>query len=116
MPPVEICIYLAISVLVGLGLGGPAYYWVIVNAFRQRLLKHWYTIKTLEDQVKAKPSVLRDGGTAGCSKSHTIGVRHPPLLAGKPIVILFNRRTASAGELMIAVLVQNGEVGADARQ
>ncbi|MBC7996597.1 MAG: hypothetical protein IAF58_01560, partial [Leptolyngbya sp.] len=38
-------------------------------------------------------------------------VRQPALLAGKPIVIILNRRTASAGEMMICALVQNGEVG-----
>jgi carboxyl-terminal processing protease len=37
--------------------------------------------------------------------------RRAPVLAGKPLVILINRRTASAGELMTVVLVQNGEVG-----
>lgn len=37
--------------------------------------------------------------------------RQPALLAGKPIVIILNRRTASAGEMMICALVQNGEVG-----
>lgn len=37
--------------------------------------------------------------------------RRPPLLAGKPLVILLNRRTASAGELMICALVQNGIPG-----
>lgn len=35
------------------------------------------------------------------------GTRRPPLLAGKPLVILLNARTASAGELMICSLVQN---------
>ncbi len=39
------------------------------------------------------------------------GIRRPPLLAGKPLVILMNRRTASAGELMICALVQNGIAG-----
>ncbi len=37
--------------------------------------------------------------------------RPAPLLAGKPIVILINKRTASAGELMVATLVQNGSPG-----
>lgn len=40
-----------------------------------------------------------------------IGTRRPPLLAGKPIVLLINRRTASAGELMVCALVQNGTFG-----
>lgn len=39
------------------------------------------------------------------------GTRRPPLLAGKPLVILMNHRTASAGELMICALVQNGIAG-----
>jgi C-terminal processing protease CtpA/Prc len=39
------------------------------------------------------------------------GTRRPPLLAGKPLVILMNRRTASAGELTICALVQNGIAG-----
>lgn len=38
-------------------------------------------------------------------------VRRVPILAGKPIVILINGRTASAGELTICSLVQYGEVG-----
>ncbi|CAN5667778.1 hypothetical protein BH10CYA1_BH10CYA1_41790 [soil metagenome] len=37
--------------------------------------------------------------------------RPAPVLAGKPIVILINKRTASAGELMLATLVQNGFPG-----
>lgn len=40
-----------------------------------------------------------------------LGTRRPALLAGKPLVILLNRRTASAGELMICALVQNGIAG-----
>lgn len=39
------------------------------------------------------------------------GTRRPPLLAGKPLVVLMNSRTASAGELMICALVQNGIAG-----
>jgi C-terminal processing protease CtpA/Prc len=38
--------------------------------------------------------------------------RHEPVLAGKPLVILMNSGTASAGELMLAALVQNGTEGA----
>ncbi len=34
--------------------------------------------------------------------------RRAPLLFGKPLVILLNRRTASASEMMICALVQNG--------
>lgn len=37
--------------------------------------------------------------------------RRPALLVGKPLVILLNRRTASASEMMICALVQNGIVG-----
>jgi carboxyl-terminal processing protease len=37
--------------------------------------------------------------------------RRPALFAGKPIAIIINRRTASAGELMVATLVQNGTMG-----
>ncbi|CAN5557476.1 hypothetical protein BH11CYA1_BH11CYA1_08790 [soil metagenome] len=37
--------------------------------------------------------------------------RRAPLLFGKPLVILLNRRTASASEMMICALVQNGIVG-----
>jgi len=44
-------------------------------------------------------------------KGSELGTRRPPLLAGKPLVILLNRRTASAGELMICALVQNGIEG-----
>lgn len=51
MPPTEIYVYLAISLIVGIMLGSPAYYWMIVTAFRRRLLKCWYTLKALEDQV-----------------------------------------------------------------
>lgn len=40
-----------------------------------------------------------------------LGNRRPPVLAGKPLVILLNRRTASAGELIICSLVQNGVAG-----
>ncbi len=39
------------------------------------------------------------------------GTRRPPLLAGKPLVLLINSRTASAGELMVCALVQNGIAG-----
>lgn len=38
-------------------------------------------------------------------------LRGAPLLAGKPIVILINKRTMSAAELMVAALVQNGYAG-----
>lgn len=44
-------------------------------------------------------------------RSTRMGTRRPPLLAGKPLVILMNRRTASAGELTICALVQNGIAG-----
>ncbi|MBA3994175.1 MAG: hypothetical protein C0469_11660 [Cyanobacteria bacterium DS2.3.42] len=44
-------------------------------------------------------------------KSSDVGTRRLPTLAGKPLVILMNRRTASAGELMICALVQNGISG-----
>ncbi len=44
-------------------------------------------------------------------KSSDVGTRRAPLLAGKPIVIIMNRRTASAGELVICTLVQNGVAG-----
>ncbi len=44
-------------------------------------------------------------------RSTCMGTRRPPLLAGKPLVILMNRRTASAGELTICALVQNGIAG-----
>lgn len=37
--------------------------------------------------------------------------RRAPVLAGKPIAIIINRRTASAGELMVCALVQNGTMG-----
>lgn len=37
--------------------------------------------------------------------------RPAALLAGKPIVLLINKRTASAGEVVTAALVQNGVVG-----
>ncbi|MBU6455817.1 MAG: S41 family peptidase [Cyanobacteria bacterium REEB67] len=37
--------------------------------------------------------------------------RRPALLAGKPLVILIGRRTASAAELFVAALVQNGIPG-----
>lgn len=37
--------------------------------------------------------------------------RRAPLLFGKPLVILLNRRTASASEMMICALVQNGIAG-----
>ncbi len=37
--------------------------------------------------------------------------RPAALLAGKPLVILINKRTASASELMVAALVQNGIEG-----
>ncbi len=40
-----------------------------------------------------------------------MGTRRPPVLAGKPLIILMNRRTASAGELTICTLVQNGTAG-----
>ncbi|MDR3616583.1 MAG: hypothetical protein P4L53_23690 [Candidatus Obscuribacterales bacterium] len=52
MPPTEIYVYLAISLFIGLMLGAPTYYWVIVTSFRQRLHKCWYTLKALEDQVR----------------------------------------------------------------
>lgn len=39
------------------------------------------------------------------------GIRQKPILAGKPIVLIINGRTASASELMVAAIVQNGEVG-----
>ncbi|MCC6977293.1 MAG: hypothetical protein IT343_03175 [Candidatus Melainabacteria bacterium] len=58
-----------------------------------------------EDQFFMREE-LPNGG-----KSSDIGTRRPPLLAGKPLVILLNRRTASAGELMICTLVQNGIAG-----
>lgn len=45
------------------------------------------------------------------TSSSSLGTRRPPLLSGKPLVILLNRRTASAGELMICALVQNGIAG-----
>jgi hypothetical protein len=51
MPPL-IYVYLAISLFIGLMLGSPAYYWVIVTSFRQRLRKCWYTIQALENQVR----------------------------------------------------------------
>ena len=37
--------------------------------------------------------------------------RRAPSLFGKPLVILLNRRTASASEMMICALVQNGSAG-----
>ncbi len=37
--------------------------------------------------------------------------RRPAILAGKPLVLLINSRTASAGELTVCSLVQYGEVG-----
>jgi hypothetical protein len=51
MPPL-IYVYLAISLFIGLMLGSPAYYWVIVTTFWQRLRKCWYTIQALDDQVR----------------------------------------------------------------
>ena len=38
--------------------------------------------------------------------------RLAPVFAGKPLVILINRHTASAGEMMTAALLQNGTEGA----
>lgn len=37
--------------------------------------------------------------------------RRAPVLAGKPVVIIVNRRTASAAEMMLCALVQNGIAG-----
>lgn len=47
-------------------------------------------------------------GLAPTSKRY---LRSAPVLAGKPIVILINKRTMSAAELMTAAIVQNGTAG-----
>lgn len=51
---------------------------------------------------------LSPDGSATCKRY----LRSAPLLAGKPLVILINRRTMSAAELMTAALVQQGIPGA----
>jgi C-terminal processing protease CtpA/Prc len=45
------------------------------------------------------------------TKTTDMYTRRKPLLALKPIVLIINRRTASAGEMMVATLVQNGFPG-----
>ncbi len=51
---------------------------------------------------------LSPDGSSTCKRY----LRSAPLLAGKPLVILINRRTMSAAELMTAALVQQGIPGA----
>lgn len=45
------------------------------------------------------------------TKTTQMYTRRTPSLALKPIVLIINRRTASAGEMMVAALVQNGFPG-----
>jgi C-terminal processing protease CtpA/Prc len=44
-------------------------------------------------------------------KTNHVYTRRAPVLAGKPLVIIVNRRTASAAEMMVCALVQNGIAG-----
>jgi len=56
----------------------------------------FFSVETLPDGTQMEPEMY---------------TRRPPVLAGKPIVVLINRRTASAGEIMVVTLVQNGQEG-----
>lgn len=67
-------------------------------------------IKTRQYAVTKDEFFANEELPNGTRTSHP-GTRRPPLLAGKPLVILINHRTASAGELMICALVQNGIAG-----
>lgn len=64
-----------------------------------------------EDQFFLTDEV-HGGSSNGMTKLPTdLYKRRAPLLFGKPLVILLNRRTASASEMMICALVQNGIAG-----
>ncbi len=68
-----------------------------------------------EDQFFLSEEIWNNEGTTGEGLLKTLPSdlykRRPTLLFGKPLVILLNRRTASASEMMICALVQNGIAG-----
>ena len=63
-------------------------------------------------QYALSPTEFFANETRPDGTSHSEMYERPePMFAGKPIVLLINRRTASSGEMMTAALVQNGEEG-----